>query len=69
MYRLVETGYGKAGNWSSDTIRQVGSTVMAQMPAEFIKNINPEVVHSSINSLKEVNKRITDFFGKKFEGK
>jgi len=54
MFKLVETGYGKAETWSQDTLKSVGNNVLAQMPSEFLRNLNPETVASSISSLKDV---------------
>lgn len=69
IYKLVETGYGNADTWSSDTIRQVGSKILAYMPADFLKQLNPDVVASSISTLRESKfesplqaKSVTDVF-------
>jgi hypothetical protein len=62
MYKLVETGYGKAEGWTTDTLKQVGPNIMAQMPSEFLKNLNPETVSESIDTLKSVRVSLINCF-------
>lgn len=69
IYKLVETGYGKSETWTADTIRGVGSKVLAYMPADFLKGLSPDAIASSITTLKDTKfenplqaKSVTDVF-------
>lgn len=53
IYKLVETGYGSAEKWSADTVRGVGSKILAHMPSDFLRQLSPDTISNSIATLKD----------------
>ncbi|XP_021962937.1 uncharacterized protein LOC110858458 [Folsomia candida] len=75
IYKLVQTSYGKAEDWTQNTIKSLGGAVLGQLPASFLTTFNPEAVKNSMAKLSQTDfgsplqaKAIADVFMKSVSG-
>ena len=54
IYQLANAAYGKASTWSSNTLTEMTSKILSQMPASALRDLSPDVVAQSIGTLRNV---------------
>lgn len=54
IYRLAETSYGKAETWGVSTLRTLESSIVSQLPAQFLSALSPDTVKNSMDTLRDV---------------
>ncbi len=56
IYRLVETSYGKAESWGVSTLRNLQTSIVSQLPGQFLSGLSGDAVKGSIDKLRDVRK-------------